>query len=603
MTYGDARSESIPSHIDISRGVQASRSCTLTVNYIGIVKQVLAMVTDWKSKAQTKREAILASIPSKWRLDKIPTAEEQKDVTGAYIHQFLGKQEIDITETDAVGIADKIAAGEWTAVDVTTAFCHRASLAHQLLNCLHETFFDAAIADAKKLDEYFAKEKKTIGPLHGVPVSLKDQFHVKNVETSMGYVGWIGTFEGKADDSRKGTFESEMVRELRNLGAILYCKTSVPHTLMSGETVNNIIEYTWNPKNRFLASGGSSGGEGALIGLKGSPGGFGTDIGGSIRIPAAFNGLYGIRPTSGRMPYEGMANSMDGQNSVLSVVGPLATTARAVRLLTKTILSQQPWLHDPLVVDMPWRDAEEKAIHDIVKSTSNKGQLSFAVMRTDDIVNPQPPVARAVSMVVEALTKAGHKVIDWKPPSHRKLLDIALATWLYDGGKDVHEAFGLSGEDIADQVKMSYGDKPGNQYTAAQIAANNVDKRNFQKRYMEYWNSTAEQTDTGKPVDGVICPLAPYPAARPKLYKYYGYSVWVNGLDYTSVVIPVTNSEKSDKYEDGYCAINEQDKDVVDAWDAELYEGAHVSVQIVGRRYTEEKMLAIAEYVGGLLVK
>ena len=102
---------------------------------------------------------------------------------------------------------------------------------------------------------------------------------MKNVETSMGYIGWIGTFEGKVDDPRKGTYESEMVRELRNLGAILYCKTSVPHTLMAGETVNHIIGYTLNPKNRNLSAGGSSGGEGALIGIKGSPLGFGTDIG------------------------------------------------------------------------------------------------------------------------------------------------------------------------------------------------------------------------------------------------------------------------------------------------------------------------------------
>jgi amidase len=131
----------------------------------------------------------------------------------------------------------------------------------------------------------------------------------------MGYVGWIGTFEGRKGTGKEKVFESEMVRELRNLGAILYCKTSVPHTLMTGETVNNIIGYTWNPKNRHLTSGGSSGGEGALIGLKGSPIGFGSDIGGSIRIPAGFNGLYGIRPSSGRMPYEGMANSMVQQPS------------------------------------------------------------------------------------------------------------------------------------------------------------------------------------------------------------------------------------------------------------------------------------------------
>jgi amidase len=98
---------------------------------------------------------------------------------------------------------------------------------------------------------------------------LKDQFHLKDVETTMGYVGWINTFEGKVGTGKDKLFESEMVKELRNLGAVLYCKTSVPHTLMTGETTNNIIGYTLNPKNRNLTAGGSSGGEGALIGLRG----------------------------------------------------------------------------------------------------------------------------------------------------------------------------------------------------------------------------------------------------------------------------------------------------------------------------------------------
>ncbi|KAK5442585.1 hypothetical protein LTS15_011009 [Exophiala xenobiotica] len=562
------------------------------------------MVTDWQSRAKAKREAILSSIPEKWRLQKIPSVEEQKDVTGPYIQQFLDEKEVEITETDAVGIAEKVAAGTWSAVSVTEAFCHRASLAHQLVNCLHETFFDAALASAKELDDYYAQHKKTVGPLHGVPVSLKDQFHVKDVETTMGYVGWIDTFEGVSDDPRKKTFESEMVKELRALGAVLYCKTSVPHTLMSGETVNNIIGYTWNPKNRHLCSGGSSGGEGALISLRGSPGGFGTDIGGSIRIPAAFCGLYGIRPTAGRLPYEGMANSMDGQNSILSVVGPLATTARAVNLLTKAILSQKPWLGDPLVVDMPWRDAQEQAIWDIVKSSSGKGQLSFGVMESDGIVNPQPPVARAVSMVAEALSKAGHKIIEWKPPSHARLLDIAFKTWVYDGGKDAHGALALSGEPMINQIKGAFKDKPFEEMSASQLAANNVAKRRFQKEYLDYWNSTAQETGTGEPVDGFICPLAPYPAAREEKYLYYGYSVFVNGLDYTTVVVPVTTADKrKDQYPEGYSPINDQDKKAFEDYDADIYDGAHVSVQIVGRRFTEEKMLAIAEYVGGLLGK
>jgi amidase len=292
------------------------------------------MTQDWKSLAQKKRESILAAIPAEWRLKSIPTIEEVKDVTGPYIEQYLSSIEIKITNTDAVGIVENAKTGAWSAVEITKAFCHRAALAHQLTNCLHEIFFDAAVKDAEVLDALYA-QGKTLGPLHGLPVSLKDQFHVKDVETSMGYVGWIGNFQGKKDDPRHKTYESIMVQELRSLGAILYVKTAVPHTLMCGETVNNIIGYTMNPKNRYLSSGGSSGGEGALIGAHGSPIGLGTDIGGSIRIPAGFNGLFGIRPSVGRLPYEGMANSLDGQNSILSVAGPLGTSIGGVRLIVR----------------------------------------------------------------------------------------------------------------------------------------------------------------------------------------------------------------------------------------------------------------------------
>lgn len=553
------------------------------------------MVVDWQKLAKEKRDSVHALIPKAWLLPSpVPSASEQRDVTGKYIQQFLSPAEIEITETDAVGIVKNTTSAKWKARDVAEAFCHRAALAHQMVNCLHEIFFDAAIADAQKLDEYYAKHGKPIGPLHGLPVSLKDQFHVKGVETTMGYVGWIGTFEGKKGLGKEKIFESEMVTELRNLGAILYCKTSVPHTLMAGETVNNIIGYTWNPKNRNLACGGSSGGEGALIGLKGSPVGFGTDIGGSIRIPAAFNGLYGIRPSSGRLPYEGMANSMDGQNSILSVVGPLATSVGALKLVIKGLLTQEPWLHDPLVAEIPWRDEQEQAVLDIVNA-SGGGQLAFGVLKGDGIVNCQPPVRRAIDIVGKTAEKLGHKVFPWDPPSHKRCLEIAFKTWVYDGGADVHAAFALSGEPMASQIMSFYGTLK-KEFTASEIAANNVAKRAYQKEYMEYWNSTSKLTGTGRPIDAVIAPLAPFAAARPDMYKYYGLSTWVNMVDYTAAVLPVTLVDKTiDIVDEGYQPLDEQDEKVHLAYDPELYDGAHVAVQIVGRRFQEEKVLTITE--------
>lgn len=137
------------------------------------------MSQDWQKAAKDKADQVLSLIPKEWHISDIPTAEQQRDVTGAYVQQFLDKKEIEITETDAVGVVEKTTTGQWSAVEVAKAFCHRAAIAHQLVNCLHEIFFDQAIAEAEKADKYFAEHKRPVGVLHGLPVSLKDQFHVK----------------------------------------------------------------------------------------------------------------------------------------------------------------------------------------------------------------------------------------------------------------------------------------------------------------------------------------------------------------------------------------------------------------------------------------
>ena len=129
----------------------------------------------------------------------------------------------------------------------------------------------------------------------------------------------------------------------------------------------------------------------------------------------------------------------------------------------------------------------------------------------------------------------------------------------------MHEAFGLSGETIAPQVGLSYGTKPTEEMNASKIAATNILKREYQKEYMEYWNSTKESTGTGRPVDVVILPVAPFAAARPTTYKYYGYSTIVNLLDYTSCTIPITTADKNiDVVEAQYKPTSDVDKDVYD---------------------------------------
>jgi amidase len=194
------------------------------------------------------------------------------------------------------------------------------------------------------------------------------------------------------------------------MGAVFYCKTSVPHSLMAGETVNNIIGYTYNPKNRHLSAGGSSGGEGALIGLRGSCVGLGSDIGGSVRVPSAFNGVFGIRPSHGRLPYQGVPISMDGQESIPCVVGPMASTIRSLKMIFQRILEGNPWVEDPMTLNLPWRYEHEHFVTNRCHPANPAGKLAIAIFESDGVVTPDPPVRRSLSILAEAIQRAGHEV-------------------------------------------------------------------------------------------------------------------------------------------------------------------------------------------------
>ncbi|KAJ5173158.1 hypothetical protein N7492_005751 [Penicillium capsulatum] len=553
------------------------------------------MASDWRAQGEAKRLYILGCIPKKWRLTSpVPPASELRDVT-EYIRQFLSPREIEITETDAVDIVAQTSSGHWTAVEVAEAFCHRAALAHQLVSCLHEFFVEATLEGAAKLDAYLAKHKTPVGPLHGLPISLKDQFHVKGVETTMGYIGWMGTFQGRRNDPRHKNEESELVRELRNLGAVLYCKTSVPTTLMAGETANNIIGYTQNPRSRLLSSGGSSGGEGALIALRGSPGGFGSDIGGSVRSPSGYNALYGLLPSPGRVPYQGAANSIDGQSTILSVIGPIAPSAQSLELLFKVVLSQQPWYHDPLVLEIPWRDEHVRETRALIeRARPGKPSLAFGVFSYDGVARIHPPIARGFELVERTLLRLGHKMIRWNPPSHARAHEIVAKTFDMDDGTDLRHHLGLSGEPRPKQVIVC-DSRP--ELKASEIAALNVAKREYEKEYMDYWNSTAALTETGRPVDGVLCPIAPHAAAIPEHYRSLGYTSFVNLLGYTSVVIPVTFADKEVDVRAASRLPSNSEQFIDWEYDADTYHGAPVGLQIVGRRL-QEKMLTLAHHIG-----
>lgn len=273
-----------------------------------------------------------------------------------------------------------------------------------------------------------------LGPLHGLPISLKDQFHVKGVDTTMGYVGWIGGNLGIEPD-KTYTVESQIVTELLSLGAVLYCKTSLPQTLLFGETKNNIIGQTLNPINQNLSCGGSSGGEGALMALGGSSVGVGTDIGGSLRIPAGFCGIFSMKPTSNRLSYRDVANTNPGQDTYRSTIGFMGTSIDALEVVFKAVLGTEPWMKDPAVIPIPFRKEVMESHQGRADKKDNakfgERPLKMGVLWCDGMVGLHPPVLRGLKVVVEALKKAGHKVCADKRGESLGLTNVRSLTGIH----------------------------------------------------------------------------------------------------------------------------------------------------------------------------
>ncbi|KAF8846807.1 amidase [Acephala macrosclerotiorum] len=546
----------------------------------------------WQVIAAEKRCRDMAKIPKDWILPEsvVKESRARRSIMGNFIEDLLDGETLLITNLDVPEIVERTSNGSLTAVQVVTAYSKRAAYAHQLSHILLEVAFDIALERAKELDEYFEKNQKPIGPLHGVPLTLKDQFHIKGLETSMAYVGWIGTFEGEKGTGKEKNTESELIRELYSLGAIPIGKAP--------ETNNNILGYAWNPHNQLLSTGGSSGGEGAMQALRGSAFGIGTDIGGSVSMPASFNGVFSIKPSAGRISFKDVANTGPGQMIMPTVAGIMGHSVETLRLVFKALLSTEPWLYDPYVLEVPWREYS-------VDHGPGNSSLSFGLVKDDGVVTPHPPIARALEIVQKAMLAAGHETIPWEPPSVNESIAIHGPIARGDGCPDVFEAIHISGEPIVPEIQHLF---PNGQLQPPMNLVNYekvvMHMKDYRQRYHDYWSSTANKTRNGRPVEAIILPVSPYAAVLPGKFFHSPYTSFINVLDYTTIVIPITFADKNiDVIPSGFVPLTEKDRVNMDSYDAEIYHGAPASIQIVAKKMEEEKLLAMAQIVVDALEK
>lgn len=481
--------------------------------------------------------------------------------------QVLSSDVLSITESATEALLKDLATGKLTSTAVTSAFLQRAGLAGKLVNCITELLPERALARAKHCDDYLAQNKTPIGPLHGLPISVKEHVGMKGLDLNAGFVSWVGHIA--PDDAL-------ILKLLWKAGCIFYARTTEPQALMHLETSNNIYGVTVNPYNTKLTSGGSSGGEGALLGLRGSCLGIGTDIGGSIRSPAANNGLFGLRPTSYRIPLGGMAATMLGAEHIVPVIGPLSTSIEGVKVFMKTLIDQKPWLYDPVLTQIPWKDSSEGTL--LRKGPDGRRKLRVSVLADDGVVKPHPPILRGIKTLVSKLkAHPDIEVVEFPPYKHDEAWRIISSLYFADGAAEETEAIDSSGEPWRPLTNFIIKENPNvKELSIREMWGLTQEREVYKTAYTQHWNSVntglpgpdsdvdlaVDAIDmTDKMVDVILTPTGPGCAPPLDCSRYWGYTAQWNLLDYPCLIFPTgLHAGPEDVAEEGYTPRNEQDK-------------------------------------------
>ncbi|GLA28359.1 acetamidase [Aspergillus phoenicis ATCC 13157] len=485
-----------------------------------------------------------------------------------------------ITDIDSIPtLLEQLRAGKYTAEQVTHAYIRRAVVAHQLTNAITETVFDDALSQARKLDRYFQKTGELQGPLHGIPVSLKDQFNLKGVDTTFGYVG--RAFAPATEDA-------VIVQILKEMGAVVLLKTNLPQTLMWAETDNNLWGRTVNPRNPDLIPGGSSGGEGALAVLHGSILGMGTDIGGSIRIPGSMIGVYAFKPTSSRYPAIGVPGPTEGQEHVHFSSGPLTRDMESLCYVSRLVANSEPWEFDPKCAPLPWNES--------VFQEMQTRPLVIGLILDDGVVKVHPPIERALLELAHKLKDQGHEVITWDTSYHHDCVKLMDQYYVADGFEDVLRDINASGEPMIPHVQGLADRAKGKALSVYEYWQVNKKKIALRQKYLSRWNQT--RSPSGKPVDVLLGPTTAHTAVPHHKLRWVGYTKVWNLLDYPAVSFPVDEVRKEvDVQPNGY-----QPRNDLDAWNWEIYDphvmnGHPVSLQVIGKTLNDEKVLGAATII------
>lgn len=445
-------------------------------------------------------------------------------------------------------MAEQVRSRKLSPIELVDAHLAQIERLNPKLNAFVQVDVQSARKQAREA-ESAANAGKALGPLHGVPISIKSSIEVTGMRCEAGSKLLAGEIATK---------DAALVTRLKNAGAIVLGTTNTPEFLMAWETDNALHGRTNSPWDLTRTPGGSSGGESAAIASGCSAGGVGSDGGGSIRVPAHFSGICGLKPTPGRIPASGHVPSSVGPFALIGVVGPMARTVEDLKILFEVM--QGPDLGDTSSAPVPVRWPE--------KSELKKLRIGYF---EDDGRTPVTTETRAaVQTAADVLKRAGFTVEPFRPEG----LEQARQTWW--------KFFGIAGGMLL---------RPMVQGREAEVSST---LKQFLERVATEPAHTGESLldawmqrdliryrifEQMREYPIMLCPVAAIPAFRHgerdwqiegKTVEYFdawSYTEWFNLLGTPAVSVPVGSSK----------------------------EGLPIGVQISARPWEEELVLSVAE--------
>lgn len=435
-------------------------------------------------------------------------------------------------------MASAIARKGISSEELVRACLDRIGTVNGALNAVVQIAPDKAIARAREADAAIAGGEMW-GPLHGVPMTIKD---------SLDTAGMITTGGTKGRASFVPERDATVVARLRGAGAILLGKTNTPELTLSFETNNLVYGRTNNPYDLSRTPGGSSGGAAAIVAAGGVPFDIGSDYGGSIRLPAHFCGIAGIKPSAGRVPRTGHIYPFGGLQDLFQQIGPMARSVDDLCFLLPVIAGPD-WI-DPGLAPLPWRDPAEVDLSSL--------RVSF---HTDNgVVTPTAETKRTVEAAARALSSRVRSVNEVRPPGVEESYELCLDLYRWDGGAAVSRLL----RDAGTTEHTLRAITTGNAIPPAQMDAVIAQWYGLRSRMLFFM----------KDYDAITCPVNATPAlphgvAAAGTLAPFSYTMTYNVTGWPGVVVRAGTSP----------------------------EGLPIGVQIVARPGREDVALALARFV------